>query len=113
VNSSLISYNGRVYAFNVNAIMEWCLSSKDNLTKETEITEGYDMNDSNNVGSKVIRELQSPNTQDDTIRYDFLKMILGPFIGGVNSFIDIQNNLSLSLLFNTLIDMGFLIEIKD
>jgi hypothetical protein len=99
--------------FDTYAIMKWCLASKNDPVREYEVTEGYDMEDVTNVGSKVVRELKSPNTQDDTIRYDFLKTILSPFTGEVIDFNQIEGNFSLTLMFNTLIDMKFLIEINE
>ena len=35
--------------------------------------------------TKIIRELKSPNNQDDTIRYDFIKLLINPFLGEINN----------------------------
>lgn len=112
MSKNFFTFDGKIYAFDTNAIMKWCLSSKDNPVKESEVTEGYDMEDPNVVGSKVVRELKSPNTQDDTIRYDFIKMLISPFLGEVNSYEDIEDDFSLTLMFNTLLNMGFIMEIN-
>lgn len=113
MSKEYFKFRNKTYVFNVDAIMKWCLSSKDSPAKEYEITEGYDMEDPSNVGSKVVRELRSPNTQDDTIRYDFLKMLITPFFTEVGSYNEIQEDFSLSLSFNTLIKMGFIVEINE
>lgn len=111
MNKDYITINGRCFLFDIDAIMKWCLSSKENPVKEYELTEGYDLGDEGTVGSKVVRELRSPNTQDDTIRYDFLKMLISPYFSDVTSFEEINNDFSLSLSFNTLWKMGFITEI--
>lgn len=113
MNKNYIIVGNRNYIINVDAVMKWCLSSKDNPVKECEITEGYDMEDAGNVGSKVVRELKSPNTQDDTIRYDFIKQLFTPLLTSVASISEIEEDLSLRLMFNTLVNMGFITEITD
>lgn len=113
MSKNYIQYqDGRVFVIDMDGIMKWCLKSKDNPVKESEVTEAYDMEDDSNVGSKVVRELKSPNTQDDTIRYDFVKTLLTPFLNDVFDVMAIGNDFHLSLMFNTLIDMGFIKEIK-
>ena len=74
--------------------------------------EGYDMEDPSNVGSKVVRELKSPNTQDDTIRYDFIKMLITPFLSDVDDFEEVENDFSIAMTFNTMVNMGFIKEIN-
>lgn len=108
-----IIVSGSTYYLNVDAIMKWCLSSSSNTYKESEINEGYDMNDDGDIQlvSKVIRETKTSNSQDDTIRYDFIKLILNPILnGGIFKETDIQNNFSYKVLINTLIEMKFLIK---
>lgn len=113
VNKNYVSFNGKVYMLDVDAIMKWCLASKDTPVKEYEITEGYDMDIESNVGSKVVRELRSPNTQDDTIRYDFIKMLIAPFLSDVDDFKEVENDFSIAMTFNTLVNMGFIKEISE
>lgn len=103
------------YKFNINAIMEWCLASSKNPIKETEFNEGYDTNENGDLQmmTKVVRELKTTNSQDDTFRYDFIKLMLSPFFNEIFSLEDIENNWSYKTLFNTFIDMGFLVEINE
>ena len=116
MDSKLLSINGKKYYFDVNAIMDWCLScSQSPPQKETEINEGYDINDDGDLVmmTKVVRESKVNNTQDDTIRYDFIKMLINPFLGEVFNYDNINYNMSLIVMYNTLIKMGFLIEITE
>lgn len=100
--------------FDIDAIMKWCLASTNNPFKETEINEGYDTNDDGDIQmmTKVVRELKTNNVQDDTVRYDFIKMLISPFLGDIVNKEDIEHNLSNTLLYNTLVNMGFLVKIK-
>lgn len=103
------------YYLDIDAITKWCLSSSVNQSKETEINEGYDTDENGDIQmtTKVVRELKSSNSQDDTIRYDFIKMFLTPFFGDIETFNDITNSLSYTIIFNTLLKMNFLIKIND
>lgn len=97
------------YYLDVDTIINWVFSSSDEQLKETEINEGYDTNEDGDIQmvSKVIRESKSNNTQNDTIRYDFIKLLLTPIING-----DLNNNqnLAYNILLNTLQKKGFLIK---
>jgi hypothetical protein len=107
--------NGDKYCLDIDAITKWCLSSTINPSKETEINEGYDTDDNGDfhMTSKVVRELKTNNVQDDTIRYDFIKMIISPFLSDIKCVSEITDNFSYSLMFNTLLNMNFLIKIND
>lgn len=115
MSNELITFNGETYYLDVDAIMKWCLSSTSNPFKETEINEGYDTNDDGDIQmmTKVVRELKTNNVQDDTVRYDFMKLLLAPFIGDIKTKNEINNNFSYTLLFNSLIKMGFIVKIND
>ena len=111
MNKNIIEINSEKYYLDIDAIIKWVLSSSNSI-KENEINEGYDINDDGDLQlvSKVIREAKSTNSQDDTIKYDFIKLILTPFLGEITTFDDINLNLSYNILFNTLIQMKFLIK---
>lgn len=110
-----LGLNGERYYLDIDAISKWCLSSSVNPSKETEINEGYDYSDNGDfqVTTKVIRELKTSNSQDDTIRYDFIKVLLSPFLGEIKEIDEIENNFSYAMIFNTLVKMNFLIKIND
>jgi hypothetical protein len=113
MNKNMLEFEGETYYIDVNAIMKWCLSSGNNPFKETEINEGYDTNDDGDIQmmTKVIRELKTNNVQDDTVRYDFIKLLLSPFFGEIESKNDIKENFSFTLMFNSLINLGFLVKV--
>lgn len=109
-----IKVYGKTYQLDMDAITNWCLSTSGPF-KETEINEGYDMSGDGEMKmiSKVVRELKTSKSQDDTIKYDLVKMFLLPFLSSVKDINEIENNFSHTLLFNTLVKMKFLIEITD
>lgn len=113
MENNFIKFYGKTYYFDVNKIMEWCLSSSTNPLKETEINEGYDTNDDGDLTmiTKVVRESKTNNTQEENIKYDFIKMFLSPFFNEIGNFEMIKEHFSYGLMFNTLINMGFLKEI--
>lgn len=116
MKNDLISISGKKYYLDVDAIMKWCLASTTNPFKEIEVNEGYDTNEDGDMSmmSRVVRELKTNNAQDDTIRYDFFKLIVTPFIGNEEiDFNEINDNFSYALLFNTLLNKGFLVEINE
>ena len=115
MKSKMVTFGGKKYYLDMDAVAQWCLSSSVNPFNEIEINEGYDTNDEGDMQmmSKVVRELKTNNPQDDTIRYDLFKLLVSPFLGEVATIEDVNNNLSYSILFNALINMKFLVEISD
>ena len=113
--NNMLMINDELYYFDIDAIMKWCLASTNNPFKETEINEGYDTNEEGDIQmmTKVVRELKTNNVQDDTVRYDFVKLLITPFLGEITNKEDIENDFSYTLLYNTLIKMGFLFKIKE
>lgn len=113
VNNNVL-IDGDEYYFDIDAIMKWCLTSSTNPLKETEINEGYDTDDEGDLKmmTKVVRESKTPNSQDDTVRYDFVKMLISPFFGDIIDNDDIENNFSFKIIFNTLLENKFLIKIN-
>lgn len=108
----MIEISGKKYYLDIDAIIKWCLSPSNNTVKESEINEGYDSDEDGDIHlvSKVVRELKTNNTQDDTIRYDFIKLLLSPIYNG---YFESNDSFSYKLLFNTLIKMKFLVKIID
>lgn len=115
MRKEMISFEGRAYYLDIDAIAKWCLSSSVNVFKESEINEGYDTNEDGDLQmmTKVVRELKTNNPQDDTIRYDLVKLLISPFLGEIKTFDEVKTSISYTLLFNSLIEMGFLVEIID
>ena len=115
MENKFLKISNKNFYIDVDSIMKWCFSSSMPPIKETEINEGYDTNDDGDLMmvTKVFRESKSENTQEDNIKYDFVKVFLLPFLTELNSFQDIENNFFNTLMFNTLLKMGFLVEIID
>lgn len=111
-----IEYEGKIFAVDAEALIEYCLKSENKDVQDRELTEGYERlsedSDELTLTSKVIREnTGASNPQNDMITYDLIKM----FISIVLSQNDEDNpfhNVSFAIAFNTLVHMGFLIEIK-
>ena len=117
MDKKLIVYGDRKYFLDINNIIQWVLnpSSPTNSLKETEINEGYDTNDNGDLTmmTKVVRELKTNNSQNDTIRYDFIKLLLTPFLDVNQDVTMIKGSFRNTVIFNTLIKMEFLKEITD
>lgn len=115
MDNKFITFSGKTFYLDINKVMEWCLSSSTTPLKETEINEGYDTNDEGDLTmvTKVVRESKTNNTQEENIKYDFIKLFLIPFMGGdICTYEKIEGNFSYTLMFNSLIKMGFLVEIN-
>jgi hypothetical protein len=113
MDNKFITISGKTFYLDINKVIEWCLSSSTNPLKETEINEGYDTNDEGDLTmvTKVVRESKTNNTQEENIKYDFIKLCLAPFMGDICAYEKIEEKFSYALLFNSLIKMGFLVEI--
>ena len=110
-----IKYDGRVFAVNTQALIDYCLVSEDKTIRDSEITEGYEKlsedEDTLTLTSRVIREnAGASNPQNDMITYDVVKMFLSVVLSQNDEDVPFQN-LSFAIAFNTLVDMGFLHEI--
>lgn len=109
------SYNGRTFYIDIDKIIEFCLKSEDKSVRDSEITEGYEkLTDESNVltlTSRVIREnTGTSNPQNDMITYDIFKMILS-IILGQDASSNPELNVSYIIAFNTLMQMGVIVEI--
>ena len=109
------SYNGRTFYVDINKIIEFCLKSENKNVRDSEITEGYEkLTDESNVltlTSRVIREnTGTSNPQNDMITYDVFKMILAVILGQ-DATSNPELNVSYIIAFNTLMQMGMIVEI--
>ena len=109
------SYNGRTYYIDIEKIIEFCLKSENKNVRDSEITEGYEkLTDESNVltlTSRVIREnTGTSNPQNDMITYDIFKMILAVILGQ-EATSNPEMNVSYIVAFNTLMQMGMIVEI--
>ena len=112
--------DNRKWGVDVDKFTKYCLTSDNEKSKDTEITEGYEKNDNGDMiqVSKIIREVNSQgNMQNDTIRYDLIKTLLSVVLDKkVMSFGNLDNELkfdfSFNLAFSTLLKTGIIYEIK-
>lgn len=109
-------FDNRRWRIDLQKLESYCFKED----SQTEITEGYDTtNGDMKATSKVIREIKAPgNSQGNTVRYDLIKMFLSVILNKVQPVfgtIDREQSLdfSFNVSFNTLVNEGILIEIKE
>ena len=111
----------RKWGVDIDKFTKMCLTSDNEKSKDTEITEGYEKDDTGSMTqvSKIIREVNSQgNMQNDTIRYDLIKTLLSVILDKkVMNFGSMENELrydfSFNIAFNTLIKAGIIYEITE
>jgi hypothetical protein len=112
--------DGRKWGVDIDKFTKKCLTSDNEKSKDTEITEGYEKTDEGDMVqvSKIIREVNSQgNMQNDTIRYDLIKTLLSVVLDKkLMSFGNLENELmydfSFNIAFNTLLKEGIIYEMK-
>lgn len=113
--------DNRKWCVDVEKFTRYCLTSDNEKSKDTEITEGYERNESGDMVqvSKIIREVNSQgNMQNDTIRYDLIKTLLSVVLEKkVMNFGSLEKettyDFSFNLAFNTLLKTGIIYEIEQ
>lgn len=113
LSNSMISIDGKFYAFDVSKICDFISEKTNKELKETEILDSFDYTDKK-LTSKSVRELKSPGNGQENIVYDLLKILIIQIVA-----FDDEGNTELEdmpfgtkVAFNTLIKEGFLIEIN-
>ncbi len=121
-SDSLVIIGNKKYAFDLSKIKDFCLMSDKEKGGEVEIMEVHEPNERGNLtlSSKTVHEVKGTgNPQNDTIMYDLIKVFIVTLL---NSEIDVNSpektvishmDFATRLAFNTLIEMGFLYEIKE
>lgn len=113
--------DNRKWGVDIDKFTRMCLTSDNEKSKDTEITEGYEKDDNGTMTqvSKIIREVNSQgNMQNDTIRYDLIKTLLSVILDKkMMNFGSLENEVrydfSFNIAFNTLLKAGIIYEIKD
>lgn len=107
-----IDFQNKRYKLCLSKIFNFVNYSDKHCSKETEITDGYDINDDEvnpQLTSRIVREItMDGNTQMDTLKYDMIKIMINRLIECTGETFDFGTTLA----FNTLYDEGFLIEIE-
>jgi len=111
-----VVYNGKKYAFDLNKIKDFCLTSDKERGRETEIIETFELESGvPTLAAKTNRELKSAgNPQNDTIIYDMIKLFITTLLGNDMPVMEeeIVLDFATTLSLNTMLEMGFLIEIN-
>lgn len=113
-----IEFDGRMYAFVLDAIKNTCLVSADQNGKETEVTEAYETDEDSNLSltSKIVRDIKSTgNPQNDMIIYDLVKLLIIRLLDNTTTEEEFHDNVDFStaLAINTLLTWGMLEEINE
>lgn len=113
----IITYMGKCYAIDLDALKKVCLISDNQKGKETEITENYTMGENGELelSEKLTREVRgNGNPQNDMIIYDVVKSLILSLLE--NKFVFEEDELTMdfssALAFNTCIRFGILIEVE-
>ena len=112
--------DGRKWGVDIDKFTKMCLTSDNEKSKDTEITEGYEKDDNGSMTqvSKIIREVNSQgNMQNDTIRYDLIKTLLSVILDKkIMNFGSLENELmydfSFNIAFNTLLKAGIIYQME-
>lgn len=111
----LIRINDKQYAFNLTKICDFIAKTSGKDVKETEIIDSYSFEGKKKeLAGKTIRESSAIGNGQETIVYDLVKIFIIQIVA-----YDSTDDISLEELpfgtkiaFNTLINEGFLVEIK-
>lgn len=112
--------DGKKYAFNLQKIKDFCLTSDKEKGGEVEVMEVHEPNSTGvlELASKTVHEIKSTgNPQNDTIMYDLIKLfvvtLLDSEINDENgSDVFSQMDFATAISFNTMLEMGFLYVIE-
>jgi hypothetical protein len=111
-----VCFNGKKYVFNLEKIKEICLnSSHDGVSKEFEISQIYDTQDSGelSLSQKIEHETKTTgNAQNDMIMYDVLKLLIVTVLENAQPQNGYQEVFSNALALNTLIYWGVVEEVE-
>ena len=104
-----------MYILNIEKIMKYAL--RDKSEKEREIVDIYnlpeDEENKTELSQKSVRELSNTYfSQTDTLRYEFLKSLIDTVVNGINES-GVNMRLGDSLVFNSLLHDGFIIDVPD
>lgn len=114
----LLTFNGKYYKLNLDAINTFCLNAQGSDNEENEITEAYETDDNGTftLTSKINREAKSKGgSQENIMVYDFVKTLVGRIIDNtlLNRTSESQVDIGFSLVFNTLLSYGMIEEITE
>jgi hypothetical protein len=111
-NSTVVKFNGYAYAINLDKLKEVCLSSsKEGATKEIQIAQTYEMDDTGELElqTKVEHETRTVGIpQNDMIVYDIVKILIISLLENTDTIKDFTITFGLQIALNTLLSWGIL-----
>lgn len=111
-----VHFNGYDYYINLEKLKEVCLSSsKDGGTKEIQIAQTYEMDETGEFGlqTKVEHETKTiGSSQNDMIIYDIVKLLIISLLENDNTEQEFRVTFGLQIAINTLLAWGILEEIN-
>ena len=109
-------FDGHDYYINLEKLKEVCLSSpKDVGTKEIQIAQTYEMDETGEFGlqTKVEHETKTMgSSQNDMIIYDIVKLLIVSILENNSTEQGFEITFGLQIAINTLLAWGILEEIK-
>lgn len=113
LDNNFIYIGQKIYAMDLQRIADFCLVSDKLKNRESEVTEGYEVNDENGpeLVSKVVREIKTNgNPQNDTIKYDLIRIFIDVVLSAEGIVPEMTTGMKIA--FNTLLANGFIYEIN-
>ncbi len=118
--NTLFVIGDKKYAFDLEKIKTFCLTSDKEKGGEVEVMEVHEPDDRGvlALASKTVHEIKSTgNPQNDTIMYDLIKSFVVSLLsaeinGHKEEDVLASMDFSTRLSFNTMITMGFLVEVE-
>ncbi len=111
-----VHFGGHEYFINLTKLKEVCLSSsKDGGTREIQIAQTYEMDETGEFGlqTKVEHETKTiGSTQNDMIIYDIVKLLILSLLENNSTEQEFEMTFGLQIAINTLLAWGVLEEIK-
>ena len=110
--------NTSIYVFDLEKIMDFVFDNGNAANKRTEINEFYDYNSDNKnktgLSSKSVNEVKEfGNPQNDAIRYDFVKLLIGSLTELPSDFSNTEMTFGDKLIINTLFNEEFIKAIEE
>lgn len=114
-SKKFLSFKGKKYALNLDAIKQVCLTPSSEGTREYEISQVYEPDNDGTlaISSKVEHETRANNPQNDMIVYDIVKILVVSILE--NNDLperDFQWGLGSTFAINTLLSWGVLEELN-
>lgn len=116
-DSKYVSFGGRKYALDFDALQKACFSSSTlGKSDESEITQIFDNTENNGLGlsQMVKRELKTDkNPQNDAIMHELIKLLMINLLDNSGTEDTFVMDFGTAITINTLISWGILVEVNE